>query len=752
MTGNHVGAICAHYLRNAFRNHKISVSITMLAVLCVGIIWWVLSRVGHFSATPGLIVNLLLLLLALFLLLAGIFAVRLFFLWLRRRRGQAGSTLHLRLALSFSLLTVIPAILLTMFAAGFFYYGVRGWFSERISTAVEKSTAVAAAYLEEHQQNIRADALAMARDLNREAGNLDDNPAALSKLITSQALLRNLSEVVVFDRTGKVLARSGLTFSLEFETVPDDALEKAQHGEVAIVTSQTDDRVRALVRLDEFINTYLYVGRFVDPDVLGYLDSARRASREYANLKDSAGRVMMVLTLIFVTAALVLLLVALRMAFGFADWLATPISELIGAAERIRAGDLATRVQEEGRLGELAQLSRSFNRMASQLDEQRRDLVDVNRQLEIRRHFIESVLIGVSSGVLSLNRQGAIILANPSATTIFMRPLEELQGTTLVTLIPAAAEIIERADRFPVKPAEAQVTLQRPKGKATLLLRIGAETDGGGRNIIGYIVTCDDITDLVSAQRQAAWADVAKRIAHEIKNPLTPIQLAAERLRRRFAHQITADNDIFETCTDTIIRQVGDIDRMVDEFSSFARMPQAIFAQEDLVGLCKQVVFLQQQMGEGIRIEFVSFTSNLPIALDRRQITQALTNILKNAREAIESKQNQSGAESGEKKDDGKIMVELQKHSDEIQIIVTDNGIGLPAEDRHRLMEPYVTKREKGTGLGLAIVKKIMEDHSGSLDLDDAPGGGSKVTLTLSATLMAGNIDRDPLGAGPGDR
>ena len=752
MFASNLWALMAQYTQNVLKTRQISLTITLLTLICVGVTWWLLSRVGHFSATPGLILNLLMLLLGLFLLLGGIFGVRLLLLWLRRRRGFAGSTLHLRLAISFALLTVTPAVLLTLFAAGFFYFGIQGWFSQRVSTAVEKSLVVAEAYLQEHQQAIRADALAMAGDLNRQAAELAENPASMTSFITTQALLRNLTEAVVFDRSGKVMARSGLTFSMEFETIPDEALEKAQRGEVAIVASQTDDRVRALVKLDQFINSYLYVGRFVDSDVLVHIEAARGASSEYASLKSSSVRVMTVLTLIFLMAALLLLLIALRLAFGFADWLASPISELIGAAERIRAGDLAARVDEVGRLDELANLSRSFNRMAAQLDQQRRDLVDVNRQLEVRRQFIEGVLTGVSTGVFSVNKIGVIILANPSASEIFMRKPEELCGVRLVDLIPAAQEIFDNVRRNPNRQLDTQVTIIRPRGRATLLLRIGAETDAVTKEINGFIVTCDDITDLMSAQRQAAWADVAKRIAHEIKNPLTPIQLAAERLKRKFSAQITTDIEIFETCTDTIIRQVGDIDRMVDEFSSFARMPQAIFSQEDLVALCKQVIFLQQQVGEGTRIEFSTSVPRLVIALDRRQITQAMTNILKNAREAIDSKQNQTGAESGEKDVKGIIMVEIQQDNDMVHIIVTDNGIGLPAEDRHRLMEPYVTKREKGTGLGLAIVKKIMEDHSGSLDLDDAEGGGSKVTLSLSASLMAGNTDRDTQGAGPKDR
>jgi two-component system nitrogen regulation sensor histidine kinase NtrY len=743
--------LVSQYALNAFKTRQISFFVLLATLICVGVTWWMLSRVGHFSATHDVVLNLLSLLLGLFLLLGGIFGVRLLLLWLRRR-GFAGSTLHLRLAVTFSLLTVTPAILLTLFAAGFFYFGIQGWFSERVSTAVEESLVVAESYLKEHQQAIRADALAMANDLNRQAAELMDYPTNMTSVLTAQALLRNLTEAVVFDRSGKVIAHSGLTFSMEFETISDDSLEKAQRGEVAIVTSQTDDRVRALIKLDQFINSYLYVGRFVDADVLNHLDAARGASSEYASLKSSATRVMTVLTLIFLMAALLLLLIALRLAFGFADWLASPISELIGAAERIRAGDLAARVDESGRLDELVNLSRSFNRMASQLDQQRRDLVDVNRQLETRRQFIEGVLTGVSTGVFSVNKYDTIILANPSASDIFMRKPEDLCGMRLIALIPEAEELLDKVRRFPTRLANAQVTIMRPRGRATLLLRIGAEIDAVTKDINGYIVTCDDITDLMSAQRQAAWADVAKRIAHEIKNPLTPIQLAAERLRRKFSHQITVDPEIFETCTETIIRQVGDIDRMVDEFSSFARMPQAIFLPEDLVGLAKQVIFLQQQVGEGIRIDFATSSPRLVIALDRRQITQAMTNILKNAREAIESKQNQTGAESGEKALNGKIMVEIQQDRDMVHIIITDNGIGLPTEDRHRLIEPYVTKREKGTGLGLAIVKKIMEDHSGSLDLNDAEGGGSKVTLSLSALLDSGNTDRDTQGAGPGDR
>ncbi|MEM6903850.1 MAG: histidine kinase dimerization/phospho-acceptor domain-containing protein, partial [Pseudomonadota bacterium] len=536
----------------------------------------VTNRDTGVAADADTVLWLLVLNLTLFGALALAFLYRLIDVWIRRRRGVAGSRLYMRLIVFFSVLVAVPSILVASFAAIFFYYGVQDWFNDRVRTSVEESLNVAEAYLAEHQQVIRADALAMANDLNREAPALMLNARRLDQALQTQTLIRNLTEAVIFDSTGQVIAKSGLTFALEFETVPDDALVQARAGEVPVVTSNTDDRVRALVRLNQFVDAYLYVGRFIDPAVLGHMEAARDAVEGYAALEERRGNLIAVMTLLFIGAALLLLLVAIGLALKFASWLAVPLGQLIQASDRVSGGDYGVRVAEPAHMDELSILSRTFNRMTSQLEEQRDELVEANRKMDRRRRFTETVLSGVSAGIISIDSTGQVRLANRRATEFLTGDTQISVTGNIFDLLPGLAVMTERARLVPQRDVEQELDVARPQGqagdRATLLVRISAELQEA--EITGFIITFDDITDLVFAQRTAAWADVARRIAHEIKNPLTPIQLAAELLRRRYGELVPANDGTFDTCIDTIIRQVGDIGGMVDEFSSFARMPQ----------------------------------------------------------------------------------------------------------------------------------------------------------------------------------
>ncbi|WP_207459618.1 PAS domain-containing sensor histidine kinase [Azospirillum sp. SYSU D00513] len=687
------------------------------------------------SATHGVAdrrtVTLLLALdVALLLLLGVLVARRLVTIWIGRRRGLAGSRLHVRLVLVFSLLAVAPAIIMAVFSAVFFYVGVQSWFSERVRTAVNESLAVASAYLHEHQQNIRADALAMANDLNQEAARFGGDPQRFGQIVTTQAMLRTLSEAIVFNgTTGAVLARSGFTFTLEFDPIPDDALRVAREGEVALIVSEEGDRVRALVRLDRFADTFLYVGRMVEPRVLSHMAAAEGAVKEYAALESRHGTLQITFTLIFVVVALLLLLAAVWFGLNFATKLARPISALIGAAERVRAGDLNVRVNEPPGEDELGLLSRAFNRMTTEIGNQRHELLTANRLMDERRRFIETVLGGVSAGVIGLDADGVINLPNLSAARLLgVDDPEQLIGRSLAELSPDMGGLLENAPRRPGRVVQDQIQIRRPgTTPLTLLVRIAAEGRGG--DVRGYVVTFDDITELVSAQRKAAWADVARRIAHEIKNPLTPIQLSAERLRRKYLKEITSDTEVFTMCTDTIVRQVDDIRRMVDEFSAFARMPQPVMKPCNINDLARQAVFLQTSAHTGkIRFHTELPQGPLPVVCDSRQISQALTNLLQNAADAIEGRT--PPADGGELPP-GEITLRVVAEEERVVLSVEDNGKGLPHEERDRLTEPYVTTRAKGTGLGLAIVKKIMEDHGGTLTLEDREGGGARVGLVI---------------------
>jgi two-component system nitrogen regulation sensor histidine kinase NtrY len=683
------------------------------------------SPVEANSSEVLLLLNLNLILL---LLLGALVARRIVEVWTERRRGLAGARLHVRLVMLFSVVAVVPTIIVATFSYLFFSFGIQAWFSERVHEAVSSSLSVAEAYLHEHQNTIRADVQAMAADLNRAAPLLVFNPQALTQVLTTQATLRSLNEAVIMDGVGRIVARSGLSFALEFEPVPDWAVRQAREGEVAVVTSDTDERVRALIRLDQFGDAFLYVGRFVDPTVLGYMEETQRAVAQYEQMEGQRSGFQITFALVFLVVALLFLVAAVWVGMTFATRLVRPIGGLVTAAEKVRSGDLSSRVGEAEEDGEFGTLARAFNRMTSQLQAQQGELIEANRQLEQRRRFTETVLAGVSAGVVGLDAEGRINLPNRSASVLLGLELDHLIGEPLAEAVPEMAALLDEASLHPERLSQAQIKLERRGRTQVLLVRIAAEHDAGEAK--GYIVTFDDVTELLSAQRKAAWADVARRIAHEIKNPLTPIQLSAERLKRKYLREITSDPDTFAICTDTIVRHVGDIGRMVDEFSAFARMPAPVMKNENLAEIIRQSMFLQRNAHPDIRFEFADPGEPLVVACDARQVSQALINLLKNAAESIEGR---AGANLAQ----GHIRVVVETQPSTRAIVVEDNGKGLPATGRERLTEPYVTTRAKGTGLGLAIVKKIMEDQGGELVLEDREGGGARVSLVFARTTKA---------------
>ena len=704
---------------------KLAVSLAAAALASGVATYLALTGAPPFGPRPILVLSLLNLDLVLLLALAAVVAKRLFEVRAERRRNLAGSRLQVRLVGLFSLIAVLPTIIVAVFSYLFFSFGVESWFSDKVRTAISESVAVADAYVREHQQAIRADALAMAADLDRSAGTLQLNPQYLAPVLTAQAAMRGLTEAAVVDRRGTMLARTGLAFALGFEDVSQDALRRANQGEVVIMTNDQDERVRALVRLGEFSDLYLYVGRFIEPRVLAHRDEVHLAAAQYERLEGQRSGFQITFAVIYILVALLFLAAAISIGIHFAAQLGDPISRLMGAAERIRAGDLAARVPEGEKDDELVSLSRAFNRMTYQIQSQQRELIEANRQLDDRRRFTETVLTGVSAGVIGLDRDGRINLPNRSASALLGADLDLSIGEHLAEVVPEMADLLTEAARRPDRRAQGQVQLARNNSTRTLLVRIAAEQDESG--ISGFVVTFDDITELLSAQRKAAWADIARRIAHEIKNPLTPIQLSAERLRRKYLKEIKKDADTFRICTDTIIRHVEDIGRLVDEFSSFARMPAPVLKPEDLTTIVEQAVFLQRTAHPDIVFE--THFSSRPIALrcDARLVGQGLINIVKNAIESIEGR-----IVEGHPDPPGWVAVTVGDADGRVAIVVEDNGKGLPQQHRERLTEPYVTTRSKGTGLGLAIVKKIMEDHQGELLLEDREAGGARVTLAFA--------------------
>ena len=701
---------------------KLAMALGAATLLSVLITVAMLREISPFDSRPHLDQLILLVNLVLLLPLIAVVAWRLVQVWAERRRGLAGSRIHIRLVVLFSLVAVIPTIIVAVFSYMMFSFGVQAWFSERVRTALQESLAVAEAYLHEHQQAIRYDIISMANDLNRNAGLLIVNPSHLNQLVNAQAELRSLNEAMVFDGTGRVLARSEFTFSLGLQPPPEWALQQARAGNIAVMTSDNDDRVRALIKLERFGDVFLYVGRNVDPTVLARIEQTQSAVAQYEQLEGQRSEYQIAFTMVFFAVGLLLLTGAVWVGLTFAMRLARPMSSLIVAAEKVRSGDLTARVPIGEGEEDFGSLFRAFNRMTHQLETQQTELIEANRQLDQRRRFTETVLSGVSAGVIGLDHEGRINLPNRSASELLGIDLDQMIGQDLAEAVPEMSGLIDQAGLRPERLAQSQIQLSREGHTAVLLVRIAAERIEGV--VKGYVVTFDDVTGLISAQRKAAWADVARRIAHEIKNPLTPIQLSAERLKRKYSGEIRNDPETFAVCTDTIIRHVADIGRMVDEFSSFARMPAPVMKEEDLAELVRQAAFLQRTATPEIRFELNLPLVPLRVLCDSRQISQALVNILKNAAEAIHARPADAPQ--------GHVRVILTEDQRRVTLIVEDNGCGLPLAERERLTEPYVTTRESGTGLGLAIVKKIMEDHHGEIVLEDREGGGARVRLVFN--------------------
>ncbi len=718
--------------------NKLAIGLTVAAVASCFATYAALTGEG-LSPDPRTVLLLLNLNLVLLLALGAVVARRIVQLWAERRRGSAGSKLHVRLVVLFSALAAAPAVIVAVFSVLFFNIGIQSWFSERVRSAIRESLAVAESYLEEHRNTLRADILAMATDLNAEGPMLLANPRRLAQIVSAQTTLRSLSEVVLFNAQGQVLARSGLTLSLAFEVIPAWVIQKAREGEVVVITPDDDDatgalgdRVRAIVRLEHFDDVFLMVGRFVEQRVVAHVERTREAVAAYESLEGRRSGLQITFAMIFVLVALLLLMAAVWIGLVIATRLVRPIAAMSAAAERVRSGDLSVRVTEAGSDDELDSLARAFNRMTSQLESQRRELIEANRQIDDRRRFTEAVLSGVSAGVIGLDAEGRINLPNRSATVLLSTDLDRMIGRDFREVVPEMAGLFDAARAAPDRLAQEEVVIQRDGRRRRLLVRITGERVAGGT--IGFVVTFDDITELEAAQRKAAWADVARRIAHEIKNPLTPIQLSAERLKRKYLAEITSDPETFRICTETIVRQVGDIGRMVDEFSAFARMPAPVMRPEDLVEIVRQTVFLQRNAHADIAFDTILPAHPVRLLLDQHQIGQALTNLLQNAIDAIQGRP----PSDSEPLPPGRIVVRVAEEAGRVVLAVEDNGKGLPSDMRDRLTEPYVTTRAKGTGLGLAIVKKIMEDHGGELVLGDRPGGGAVVKLVFSAASTEG--------------
>ncbi len=653
-------------------------------------------------------------------------------LLLARRRGRAAARLHIRVVALFSIVAATPAILVAIVASITLDRGLDNWFSTRMQSIIGTSRSIALAYVDQQAQIMRGDILGLRIDFERARGLLVENPDRFQAFIESSAASRRIPAIFLVNSDGDLIAQSRAAAQGDYPAVPLDALSDAKEdtGQPILIapgnTPATANVIGGVIQLTGYSDVYLYVVRQVDPDVVRYITLTESTASDYQKLEASRFFIQISFGILYLGVSLIVLLSAIWIGLAFANWLVSPIRRLIDAAKEVSRGNLDVAVSVKASEGDIGALSDTFNTMTSQLRGQRAELVLASDQIDSRRRFTEAVLSGVPAGVIGIDAQGHITIANRTALQLLGRTSAEAIGKPVKDSLPQLGSIVESALRENRPEYRDQIVVTRAGREQTINVRLTTESEGVHGH--GYVITLDDITDLVTAQRSTAWADVARRIAHEIKNPLTPIQLSAERLRRKFGRVIVEDRQIFDQCTDTIVRQVGDIGRMVDEFSAFARMPKPTIELRNLSDSIREAVFLLEVAHPDISFEMDLPEEPLMGRFDARLMAQALTNVVKNATEAV--------AAATSRQEPGLIKIVGRLEDDAIVADVIDNGIGLPDEGRRRLLEPYMTTREKGTGLGLAIVTKIIEEHGGKIDLLDAPephsaGRGALVRITL---------------------
>ncbi len=694
--------------------YAVAFLVTAAAIWLVAVAPGVGGDGGARATASHAVLYVLLANLALIGLLAALVGMRVMRLF--RDRRDAGARLHLRFVALFSLVAVVPAILIALVFGVLVNRGVDQWFSVNVRSAVENGADIGRAYVADVGTRMERDLETMAIELGG-IRPVFDNRIQFSRALTQIADYFGYPAVYILSGEGEVLASGEMPNAPPYLAPPRGVFETAAEGErLPVEVTENPDVVRAVYPLPEYGDAYLYLVRPLAPGLIGQMRNSAESIDAYREAEESRARIQAAFALSYLETALLVLVGAVWLGMSAASAISGPIGRLVKAADQVASGDLTARVDPTRDPGEIAVLSNAFNRMTGDLEAQQAALKTASEEAQGRSRFIETVLSGVSAGVIGLDRRGRISAINDSAVHLLSITEVNLRGRPLAEVAPELSELVGRVEAH----IEEDIDVNR-EGE-TRRLRVRIEGGQGGE----MVLTFDDITRLVTAQRNAAWRDVARRIAHEIKNPLTPIQLSAERLKRKYRARIGEDVEVFDRCTDTIIRQVGDIGRMVDEFSSFARMPAPRFATENPAELLREAVFAQRVAMPDLVVELVEPLPETKQQADGRMVGQALTNILKNAGEAVTAWRLSHPAEA----DAVAIRASLEVADDLATYVVEDAGKGLPARDRDRLTEPYVTTREKGTGLGLAIVKRICEDHGGELKLADAEGlSGAKVCL-----------------------
>lgn len=682
-----------------------------LALLSTVLTFLVLTGLTRIELTPAVVNSFLLINAATILVLLGIIIREVWQVVQARRRGRAAARLHVQIVSLFSVIAVLPAVLVAIVANVTIDRGLDRLFSGPMRAVIQNSLSIARAYTNEHAQLISGDILGMANDIAHARPLYDQDRRTFRELLTASAAARNLPSAMLIGKDRNILERAETGVQLTFAPPPSELLSNVNETEPEISVIPEENYVAAVIRLRAFNDTFLYVARPLDPGVVAQLSQTETGVAEYAELESRRLGIQVNFALMFAVIALTILTASVLIGLNFANWLVVPIRRLMSAANLVSTGDLHVQVPVYKSEGDLAQLGQTFNKMTHELRTQRDELVSASDLIDSRRRFIEAVLSSASAGIIGVDASGSVGILNRSAEKLIGHAESETLDHPLSDVLPELDDMMKSAREGTQRLVQGQITITRDGNERNLSVRVSAEQTSQSRD--SYIITLDDITELVSAQRTSAWGDVARRIAHEIKNPLTPIQLSAERIRRKFGRVITEDKAIFEQCTDTIVRQVDDIRRMVDEFSRFARMPKPVMEGEDVADTVRQAVFLMRVGHPDLDIEADIREEPMRAQFDRRLISQALTNIIKNATEAIE-------AVPAEELGKGRIDVIAVRENDDIVIDVIDNGVGLPKVSRARLLEPYVTTREKGTGLGLAIVGRVLEDHGGRIELHDA--------------------------------
>ena len=738
------------------RESSLGLVVVILSVVSALATYLILTGLTPVTPSDGVVITALAINIVLIIAMIAVVTWQGAGLWRAWRTKVAGARLHIRIVLLFSVIAALPTMLLAVAATTTFSRSIDGWFSERTREIIDNSLDIAKIYVEENGQLLRTDLVNMARDINAMSQDIKADTPEFIQQVIAQAALRELPVAYVINGQGTLVATALEDKSLPYTAadVSIDIMKQAEAGQIPVVTRADAARVSAITALQNYPDRFLYVTRQFSPKVLGHLQRTQQSVSDYNRLRRARGGLKLAHGLIYAMISMTATLAAIWAGLWFAGRFVAPIRRLIGAAQEVSHGNLDVELPERRGEGDLRRLSTTFNTMTRELKTQRDALVTANMQLLDRRRFMEAVLSGVTAGVIGLDSQDRITLVSRSAQELLGIVEGDVVGKRVVDVFPAMAPALVSDDQQtkaqPAKPRAAQEIALTIDGEERIFaVRVTHERAGPGD--VGSVVTLDDITELVAAQRTSAWADVARRIAHEIKNPLTPIILSAERIRRKYGRVITEDRETFDKLTATIERHAGDIKTMVDEFASFARIPKPVMEPNDLRDAVQDSVILFRESHTQVSYAMALPDKPLKANFDRRLLTQAVTNLVKNATEAVEGYTDATDPAWKPRVD-----VEMRLADGYVAIDVIDNGPGLPKNNRARLLEPYVTtKGHKGTGLGLAIVQKITEQHGGQLLLDDAPQRpgrmhGARVTITLpSSTLISSVSSPEVLAPGP---